>query len=77
MDSSYFEKGREQGRIEGRLTTIEDRYTHLDIILERIDARLARIEKRESELTGAWWVFGFIATLISAGMAILTSHFWK
>ena len=76
-DPTYFEKGREQGRLEGRIQSMESRFSHVEQALERIETRLARMEKHENQLSGVWWVFGAVGTVIAGVFAVVVGHFWK
>ena len=68
---------RDFGRMEGRLDAMDNRLIKIESIMERVDKRLARIEARESQLTGAWWVLAGIAGIIGALLYAALGHFWK
>ena len=66
---------RDIGRMEGRLSAVEDRLGKMEAVLERIDNRLAKIESREHERKGAWWALTVIAGGVSGFVAWVVSTF--
>ncbi|PTR07856.1 MULTISPECIES: hypothetical protein [Novosphingobium] len=72
---------RDLGRMEGRLDAVEDRLTKIEVVLERIDRRMARIEETEAKRKGGWAVLVTVASLIASFVAamfgLLVSHFLK
>jgi 3-dehydroquinate dehydratase len=56
---------------------VEDRFAQIVASLERIDARLAKIETRENERRGAWVILVALGSILSGLGAWLVEHFWK
>jgi hypothetical protein len=68
---------RDFGRMEGHLQGLQDDVTDIKTTLERVERRLAKMESRESELRGAWWVLAAIATVFGVCFGVIVNHFWK
>lgn len=66
---------RDLGRMEGRLDAVEDRLAQMAATLDRIDARLAKIEVRENERRGAWVVLVALGSVLSGLIAWLAATF--
>jgi hypothetical protein len=56
---------------------MENRLEKMEVVLERIDNRLAKIEQQETERRGAWKVIvsvsGLVSALVAAAYKYLTS----
>ncbi len=76
-DFSHNDLHRDMGRMEGQLSAMDDRLSKIETIVERIDARLAKIEQHEGQLRGAWWVLAAIATIVGGLAAVAINHLWK
>lgn len=68
---------RDLGRVEGSIAAMESRFQRVEEIVERIDARLARIEATENQRKGAWWAIVTTSATIGTFAGTLISHFWK
>lgn len=77
MIETPIELHRDFGRMEGRLDAMDDRLSKIEIVVERIDERLARIESRESQLRGVWWALALAGSCLSAAAALVLQHWWK
>ena len=68
---------RDIGRMEGRLDAMENHLKKMEVVLDRIDGRLAKIEQQETERRGAWKVIvsvsGLVSALVAAAYKYLTS----
>jgi hypothetical protein len=68
---------RDLGRMEGRLDAVEDRLNEMKVVLERIDARMARIEATEAQRKGGLAVLVGLSSAISLIAGWIINHFWK
>lgn len=72
--TTHLDLQRDIGRMEGRLTALEDRLEKMEAVLERIDRRLAAMETKETERKGAWKVIVTVAGAVSAAVAALIKY---
>lgn len=82
IQPTHGEIQRDLGRMEGKADAMGARLDRLEKIVtdgfDKIDERLARIEKTESERKGAWKVIvtvaGGVAGGVSAAVAVLIKY---
>ena len=68
---------RDLGKLEGEMAAVKDHLEKIDVVLERIDSRLARIEAAENTRKGAFSIGQWLVGVIGAGVALFIQHFWR
>lgn len=63
--------------MKGEFEAVKSRLEKMDVILNRIDQRTARLEDIESQRKGAWKTIVAFSAGVGGAIAMLVEHFWK
>ena len=78
MAASHDDLHRDMGKVEAGLEALKeivrDGFTGTNARIERVEARLAALEEKETERKGVWKVIVGVASVVSAAVAALIKY---